>query len=437
MSLSIPVPQSAAREIVPAGTCLGVCYCIATLGTQEVDFGDEVKRQRQIYFGFELPDELLGDGRPFSVGETYQLSWHASANLRRDIESWRGQPLSEAALRDFDLASLINHVVVLKIQHRTSRSGRDYARIATLAQPPKGVAPQRPINPSIVFSFAAYDVTAFYALPDWLQQAISRSPEHAAATQHVVPIGKRLQQHQHRRLLRRPTISTTYPSDGFRPVMQPPGRKALTQERIPGSEGCSLSVESDRMNQLCNVIYGDPPRTFKTYSHKGKGRSAEAHYNCLRTEEIKKLPVGHLAAPDCLLAMWCTFPHLMHGLVLMEAWGFEYRTVGFCWAKCRKSARGLICPVSDFPFGTGYYTRGNAEICLFGVRGKSIVLHHDVPQLIVAPRRKHSQKPDAVYERLERLLAGPYVEIFARQRRPGWGTAFSREAYRSGALGVE
>jgi N6-adenosine-specific RNA methylase IME4 len=183
------------------------------------------------------------------------------------------------------------------------------------------------------------------------------------------------------------------------------------------------------MKQRCNLIYGDPPWVFKTYSHKGKGRSAEAHYDCLSTEQIMKLPVRDLAAPDCLLAMWCTFPHLLHGLAVIEAWGFEYRTVGFCWVKCRKGANNLLRPIAaDFPFGTGYYTRANAEVVLFGVRGKPSVLRHDVPQLIIAPRRKHSQKPDEVYERLERLIAGPYVEIFARQRRPGWEAAFSREA---------
>jgi hypothetical protein len=64
------------------------------------------------------------------------------------------------------------------------------------------------------------------------------------------------------------------------------------------------------MLQLANVIYGDPPWIFKTYSHKGKGRSAEAHYDRLSTEAIMKLPVADLAAADCLLALWCTFPHV-------------------------------------------------------------------------------------------------------------------------------
>jgi N6-adenosine-specific RNA methylase IME4 len=188
--------------------------------------------------------------------------------------------------------------------------------------------------------------------------------------------------------------------------------------------------EDSAMTLLHKVIYGDPPWVFATYSYKGKGRSAEAHYDCMPTETIKKLPVGDLADVDCLLLLWVTFPHLLHGLDVMTSWGFTYKTIGFCWVKCRKSARSgtLLHPEADFPFGTGYYTRANAEICLLGVRGHPKVVAHDVPQLIVAPRRRHSEKPDCVYERIERLAVGPYVELFARQRRPGWDVAFSREA---------
>jgi N6-adenosine-specific RNA methylase IME4 len=73
------------------------------------------------------------------------------------------------------------------------------------------------------------------------------------------------------------------------------------------------------------VIYGDPPWVFNTYSYKGKGRSAEAHYDCMTTEGIKNLPVGDLADKDCLLLLWVTFPHLLQGADVMQAWGFTYK----------------------------------------------------------------------------------------------------------------
>jgi N6-adenosine-specific RNA methylase IME4 len=68
----------------------------------------------------------------------------------------------------------------------------------------------------------------------------------------------------------------------------------------------------------------------------------------------------------------------------------------------------------------GMTTRKGAEICLLGKRGSPRIHAHDVRELIVAPRREHSRKPDEQYARIERLCDGPYLELFARQRRPDW-----------------
>ena len=70
--------------------------------------------------------------------------------------------------------------------------------------------------------------------------------------------------------------------------------------------------------------------------------------------------------------------------------------------------------------GNGYGTRHNAEICWLGRRGKPQRKSKGVRELIVAPIREHSRKPDEVYQRIETLCAGPYVELFARQQWPGW-----------------
>jgi N6-adenosine-specific RNA methylase IME4 len=70
----------------------------------------------------------------------------------------------------------------------------------------------------------------------------------------------------------------------------------------------------------------------------------------------------------------------------------------------------------------GYWTRANSEVCLLATRGKPKRLNADVRQGIIEPRREHSRKPDCVYERIERLVAGPYVELFARTTRKGWSS---------------
>jgi N6-adenosine-specific RNA methylase IME4 len=174
------------------------------------------------------------------------------------------------------------------------------------------------------------------------------------------------------------------------------------------------------------VIYADPPWRFATYSDKGKGRSAEAHYDCLSLEEIKALPVADWAARDAVLLLWATDPLLPRALEVIEAWGFAYKTVGFYWVKLNKSAapimlgNGPLLSERDFFTGLGFWTRANPEPCLLATRGHPKRVAGDVQKLLIAPRRQHSRKPQDAYERIERLLPGPYLEIFARQSRPGW-----------------
>jgi N6-adenosine-specific RNA methylase IME4 len=161
------------------------------------------------------------------------------------------------------------------------------------------------------------------------------------------------------------------------------------------------------------VILADPPWTFATYSHKGKGRSAEAHYDCMSLADIKALPVADWAAPDCALFLWAIDPSLPQAFEVIEAWGFTYKTVAFTWVKTTKGGAG-------FPIGCGYWTRANPEQCLLATRGRPQRLLRSVQQLILAPRREHSRKPDEVYARIEALVAGRYLELFAREQRTGW-----------------
>ena len=168
------------------------------------------------------------------------------------------------------------------------------------------------------------------------------------------------------------------------------------------------------------VIYADPPWRFATYSAKGKGRSPEAHYPCMSFDQIRRLPVADWAADDSILLLWVTDPLLPRGLELIEAWGFTYKTVGFYWAKLNKAATPHAYCDRDFFTGLGYWTRANPEQCLLATRGHPKRLARDVRRLVVAPRREHSRKPDEVYEHIERLVPGPYLELFARSRRDGW-----------------
>lgn len=126
------------------------------------------------------------------------------------------------------------------------------------------------------------------------------------------------------------------------------------------------------------VIYADPPWTFSTYSEKGKGRSAEAYYDCMSLDDIKKLPVAQWAADDAILLLWVTDPLLEKAFEVIRAWGFTYKTVGFYWVKLNRSGTGFFT-------GLGFWTRANPEQCLLATRGNPKRKSADVPKLVVAP----------------------------------------------------
>jgi len=162
-----------------------------------------------------------------------------------------------------------------------------------------------------------------------------------------------------------------------------------------------------------NVIYADPPWTFKTFSDKGKDRSPENHYNVMSLKDICNLPISKIANDDSVLLMWVIDPLLDKAFEVINAWGFKYKTVGFTWAKTNRKSMGFFT-------GLGYWTRGNPEMCLLATKGKPKRISKSVPQLVVEQRREHSRKPDIMYNHIENLLEGPYIELFARTQRSGW-----------------
>ena len=130
-------------------------------------------------------------------------------------------------------------------------------------------------------------------------------------------------------------------------------------------------------------------------------------------EAIRALPVAKWAAPDCLLFLWATNPRLRDGLSVTDSGASNTGRSEIRLGK-NPSAQRKFC------MGTGYYTRANAELCLLGRRGKPRVLSRAESMLIVSPRREHSRKPEETESEIERLVAGPYLELFARKTRSNW-----------------
>lgn len=166
------------------------------------------------------------------------------------------------------------------------------------------------------------------------------------------------------------------------------------------------------------AILADPPWRFEAWSKNGLDRSADQHYPTADAKQMVEFPIHEIAAPSCVLFMWATWPMMKTALWLISAWGFTYKTCAFSWMKADPYR---LFADDKTPFaGMGYWTRANTEPCLLATRGKPKRLNADVRQGIIAPRREHSRKPDEIHGRIERLVAGPYLELFARQQRPGW-----------------
>ena len=169
-----------------------------------------------------------------------------------------------------------------------------------------------------------------------------------------------------------------------------------------------------------SAILADPATEFQTWSDRGKDRSASKHYRTMSWQELADLPVREIAAPNCVLFIWSTWPTIAQTMMIIGSWGFTYKTCGFCWTKADATQVEMFQDDVDPIMGLGYWTRANTEPCLLATRGKPKRINADVRQAIIEPRREHSRKPDSIHGRIERLVAGPYVELFARARAPRW-----------------
>lgn len=173
----------------------------------------------------------------------------------------------------------------------------------------------------------------------------------------------------------------------------------------------------DFPNKKYDIIYADPPWSYQSDPNHKRGiwGIAQDHYNTMSIDDLKKLPVPDISNDNCIMFMWVTFPNLQQGLDLMKAWGFTYKTVAFTWVKQNKKGTEIK------KYGLGWYTRSNAEIVLLGRKGKFNRNSAAVQQIILSPIEGHSKKPDETRERILKLCGDlPRIELFARQKTPGW-----------------
>lgn len=196
------------------------------------------------------------------------------------------------------------------------------------------------------------------------------------------------------------------------------------------------------------IILADPPWHHKTWTDEGRGRCPDSrqkgiaarHYDTMGFDALKAMPVKDIAASKAALFMWVVDAMIPEALELGAAWGFTYKTAVFTWIKLIKrfderklqilGAHGpeYVGPGSIYHMGMGLITRRGTEQCLVFTRGQPVRTSKSVRQLIVAPVREHSRKPDEIYDLINVLYANltRRVELFARTAWPGW-TAWGNE----------
>jgi N6-adenosine-specific RNA methylase IME4 len=188
-------------------------------------------------------------------------------------------------------------------------------------------------------------------------------------------------------------------------------RRWWTKERrLERLDEISAGAALETLGLRYPIILADPPWRYETPPMGGGNRSIENHYPTMELDEICALPIEDVAAADCTLYLWATAPKLAECFKVLEAWEFSYRT-NFVWVKDK--------------IGMGYHARSQHELLLVAKRGNVPPPEAEarVSSVIVAPRGRHSEKPERVYELIESFYPDlKKIELFARAGREGWAS---------------
>jgi hypothetical protein len=174
-------------ERCPAGMHLGRCYRIVDLGTQKSEYMGQVKYLHKIMVGWEIhgTDDSgkaiqMRDGRPFAIFKNYTLSWSEKANLRLDLQSWRGKAFTQEEMRKFDLKNVLGAWCMLNVIERAGQNGNVYANVDGITPVPSIIKQNglpEAVNPNEMFNLKSPDMAIFEKFSDHLKAKITASPE--------------------------------------------------------------------------------------------------------------------------------------------------------------------------------------------------------------------------------------------------------------------
>jgi hypothetical protein len=180
----LPEPTGGNFVPAPVGMHRAVCFRLIDLGTQQREYQGQTSHARQVLLSWELSDELMDDSKPFVVSKFYTWSMSEKANLRKDLEAWRGKAFEQADFGPngrFKVMNLIGAPCMLNVIHEKKANGDTKVKIASITPLPKSMEKPAPQNQTLFFSLDDYNQNQLDGLSEKIRAIITKSPEYASS----------------------------------------------------------------------------------------------------------------------------------------------------------------------------------------------------------------------------------------------------------------
>lgn len=172
----MPIAKESGSDYKPvsAGTHFARCFGVIALGTQTSN-NSKFKPANKVLVLWELPNETYeveGKSVPMTISREYTLSINKKANLRKDLDSWRGRPFTEEEAAGFPVEKVIDAPCTLSISHVQKTDGGVYAKVVGVSGVPKGMSVAVLTHKPVHYEIAMEENAVFEALPEWVQDKI-------------------------------------------------------------------------------------------------------------------------------------------------------------------------------------------------------------------------------------------------------------------------
>jgi hypothetical protein len=179
VSLTVSAKSAGNFEIHPEGVVAARCTRIIDLGTQSSEWQGKPKKTHKILVQWES-ESLMGEGehagKPFLISQRYTASLSDKAQLRKDMEAWRGRKFTPAELERFDLKNVLGKPCMINVVHNEN-GGKTYANIASIMPLPASMTAPKAVGDLVFFSFEAFDQRIFDGLSDGIKEVIQKAAE--------------------------------------------------------------------------------------------------------------------------------------------------------------------------------------------------------------------------------------------------------------------